>query len=98
MSKSGEITTVIQTEVSNLKSLGPEGLPEIARRSANTTINLKDGETIAIGGLIQTSAIEVRESIPLLGSIPLIGRLFSSTTTTNEETELVIYITPRVLQ
>lgn len=98
VTKSGEITTVIQTEVSNLKSLGPEGLPEIARRSANTTINLKDGETIAIGGLIQTSAIEVRESIPFLGSIPLIGRLFSSTTTTNEETELVIYITPRILQ
>ena len=98
LSKTGEITTVIQTEVSNLKSLGPEGLPEIARRTANTTINLKDGETIAIGGLIQTSEIEVRESVPLLGSIPLIGKLFSNTTTTNEETELVIYITPRILE
>jgi type IV pilus assembly protein PilQ len=98
LSKTGEITTVIQTEVSNLKSLGPEGLPEIARRTANTTINLKNGETVAIGGLIQTSEIEVRESVPILGSIPLLGRLFSSTTTTNEETELVIYITPRILE
>jgi len=98
LSKTGEITTVIQTEVSNLKSLGPEGLPEIARRTANTTINLKNGETVAIGGLIQTSEIEVRESVPILGSIPLLGRLFSSTTTANEETELVIYITPRILE
>ncbi len=98
VSKAGEITTVIQTEVSNLKSLGPEGLPEIARRTANTTINVKDGETIAIGGLIQTANIESRESVPILGSIPIIGRFFSHTTTTHEETELVIYITPRLLE
>ncbi len=98
VSKTGEITTVIQTEVSNLKSLGPEGLPEISRRTANTTINLKGGETIAIGGLIQTSTINARESLPILGSIPIIGALFSHTTTTQEETELVIYITPRILE
>ena len=98
VSRSGEITTVIQTEVSNLKSLGPEGLPEIARRQISTTVNLKDGETIAIGGLIQTSNVESRESIPILGDIPIIGRLFSHTTKTQEETELVIYITPRVLE
>jgi len=98
VSRSGEITTVIQTEVSNLKSLGPEGLPEIARRQISTTVNLKDGETIAIGCLIQTSNVESRESIPILGDIPIIGRLFSHTTKTQEETELVIYITPRVLE
>lgn len=98
VSTAGEITTVIQTEVSNLKSLGPEGLPEISRRTANTTINVKDGETIAIGGLIQTANLESRESVPLLGSIPIIGKLFSHTTTTQEETELIIYITPRVLE
>ncbi|MEO0124402.1 MAG: secretin and TonB N-terminal domain-containing protein [candidate division WOR-3 bacterium] len=98
VSTAGEITTVIQTEVSNLKSLGPEGLPEIARRQISTTVNLKDGETIGIGGLIQTSNVESRESIPILGDIPIIGRLFSHTTTTQEETELVIYITPRVME
>jgi type IV pilus assembly protein PilQ len=98
VSKSGEITTVIQTEVSNLKAIGPDGLPEIARRTANTTINLKDGETIAIGGLIQTSNVEVRESVPVLGSIPVVGTLFSHTTTANQETELVIYITPRIIE
>lgn len=98
VSTAGEITTVIQTEVSNLKSLGPEGLPEIARRSITTTVNLKDGETIAIGGLIQTSNIESRESIPILGDIPLIGKLFSHTTTTQEESDLVIYITPRLME
>jgi type IV pilus assembly protein PilQ len=97
-STAGEITTVIQTEVSNLKSLGPEGLPEIARRTANTTVNVKDGETIAIGGLIQTSTIESRESVPILGSIPIIGRLFSHTTTSHEDTELIIYITPKLVE
>lgn len=96
VSKAGEITTVIQTEVSNLKSLGPEGLPEISRRSVSTTIRLKDGETIAIGGLIQTSTMEAKEGLPILSSIPIIGILFSKTTKTEEETELTIYITPHV--
>lgn len=98
VSSAGEITTVIQTVVSNLKAIGPNGLPEIARRTANTTINIKDGETIAIGGLIQTSDIETRESVPILGSIPIIGALFSQTMTKKEETELIIYITPRILE
>lgn len=98
VSTAGEITTVIQTEVSNLKSLGPEGLPEIARRTVSTTINLRDSETIAIGGLLQTADMVVRESVPILGQIPIIGGLFSHTTNTQEETELVIYITPRVME
>jgi type IV pilus assembly protein PilQ len=98
VSTAGEITTVIQTEVSNLKSLGPEGLPEIARRTVSTTINLRDGETVAIGGLLQTADLVVRESVPVLGYLPIIGGLFSHTTKTEEETELVIYITPRVLE
>jgi type IV pilus assembly protein PilQ len=98
VSTAGEITTVIQTEVSNLKSLGPEGLPEIARRTVSTTLNLRDGETVAIGGLLQTADLVVRESVPVLGIIPVIGSLFSHTTKTQEETELVIYITPRVLE
>ncbi|HID32803.1 MAG TPA: type II secretion system protein GspD, partial [bacterium (Candidatus Stahlbacteria)] len=97
VSSAGEITTVIQTEVSNLKSIGPEGLPEIAKRTAATTIRLKNGETVMIGGLIQKSKLKSKEQIPILGSIPILGNLFSFTTSTEDETELIIYITPRIL-
>lgn len=96
-SASGEITTEIQPEVSNLSGIGVGGLPEIAKRTASTTVRLMDGETILIGGLIQTSKAESREKIPLLGDIPFLGYLFSKTTNTNDESELLIYITPTIL-
>jgi type IV pilus assembly protein PilQ len=96
-SGSGEITTEIQPEVSNLSGIGVGGLPEISQRKASTTVRLQDGETILIGGLIQTSKAESRDKIPLLGDIPFLGILFSKTTTTTDESELLIYITPTIL-
>jgi type II secretory pathway component GspD/PulD (secretin) len=93
---SGEITTEINQEVSN-SIPGAQQLPEVSSRAASTTIRLRDGETIIIGGLIQTSRSESREKIPILGDIPLLGRLFSDTTEISKETELIIYITPHIL-
>lgn len=96
VSASGEITTEIQQEVSNSVP-GAQQLPEVSSRSANTTIRLRDGETIIIGGLIQSSKSESRDKIPILGDIPFLGRLFSDTSEMNKETELIIYITPHIL-
>lgn len=98
VSASGEITTEISPQVSNLSGIGAGGLPEISRRTAETTIRLKDGETIIIGGLIQKTSASSREKIPILGDIPFLGYLFSKTSTTSDESELVIYITPHILE
>jgi type IV pilus assembly protein PilQ len=94
---SGEITTEIHPTVSNLSGIGAGGLPEISRRNVDTTIRLKDGETIVIGGLIQKSSANSKEKIPFLGDIPFLGTLFSKTSSTADESELVIYITPHIL-
>jgi type IV pilus assembly protein PilQ len=93
---SGEITTEIRPTVSNLSGTSA-GLPVISRRTANTTIRLKDGETIVIGGLIQKSDTKSKSTVPFLGDIPFLGALFSSTSTESDESELVIYITPHIL-
>jgi type IV pilus assembly protein PilQ len=99
VSSSGEITTVISTRVSGLISVNEEtGLPEIAQRTAETTIRLQDGETVIIGGLIQTSESEQVQRVPFLGSIPFLGRLFSVSQKQMEQNELVIYITPNILE
>jgi type IV pilus assembly protein PilQ len=94
---SGEITTEIRPTVSNLSGIGAGGLPEISRRTVNTTIRLRDGESIVIGGLIQKSSASSKEKIPFLGDIPFLGTLFSKTSSTSDESELVIYITPHIL-
>jgi len=98
VSASGEITTVLNLEVSSLKGISVSGLPEISQRTASTTVRLNDGETIVIGGLVQNISAETKSKIPILGSIPIIGELlFTSQKKTVDETELIIYITPKII-
>lgn len=98
VSISGEITVELHPMVSNLKGFGPEGLPEIARRTVDTTVRLKDGETVIIGGLIQSAELKNTQRLPLLGHIPFLGSLFSHRTNSEDMSELVIFITPHVLR
>ncbi len=72
--------------------------PIITKRQVETNVTVKDGETIVIGGLLQTSEEERTSKIPLLGDIPLAGNLFRSTTYTNSKTELLVLLTPRVIR
>ncbi len=71
--------------------------PITSKRSVNTNVRVKDGETLVIGGLIKESKFETVKRFPLLGSIPIIGALFRHTTTTNENTDLSILITPTIV-
>lgn len=57
---------------------------------------LKDGETFCLGGLIRKNKTEVRSAVPFLGSLPLVGRLFSYVSEEEEENELAIFITPHI--
>ncbi|MBN2208819.1 MAG: hypothetical protein JW759_05960 [Candidatus Coatesbacteria bacterium] len=87
----------VAPEVSDVTGRGPEDLPEIAKRSLTTTLKVRDGQTIVLGGLYQTrSAVNVSK-VPLLGHIPLVGMLFTKKTTDFVETEVIIFITPRIL-
>jgi type II secretion system protein D len=73
-------------------------LPVFETRSAETSVTVKDGETIIIGGLITNRVNESENKVPLLGDIPLLGNLFRATVKTNSKTELLMVLTPHVIR
>ncbi|MDE2510481.1 MAG: type IV pilus secretin PilQ [Elusimicrobia bacterium] len=73
------------------------GAPAIDSRNANTTILVRDGETIVIGGLISDNLQDTISKIPLLGDIPVLGWLFKKRTKTRVRNELLIFVTTRIL-
>lgn len=70
--------------------------PTINRRAMSSTLIMKEGETIVLGGLVQEMETEQRTQTPILGSIPLLGYLFSSTIKSVKKSELIIYVTPHI--
>lgn len=77
---------------------GYEGnLPIISTREVETTIRVEDGKTIAIGGLIENQEIEDETGIPFLKDIPYLGNVFTNNMTDEEERELMIFITPKII-
>ncbi len=94
----GEITSYIECEVSNIVDINPEtGIPRLSTRRAEANIRARDGETIVIGGLTQRQTDTVKRRIPILSDIPIIGGLFTSSRTRSTDTELVFFVTPRVI-
>lgn len=94
----GEITTAIKTEVTSITGTTSEGYPTTSSREAETIIRVHSGETIVIGGLLEQRQIRRDRKFPLLGEIPVIGRLFTSSRTEAKETELFIIVTPYLLE
>ncbi len=94
----GEITSAVTCEVSNIVDIDPEtGIPRLSTRRAEANIRARDGETIVIGGLTQRQSETVRRRIPILSDIPIIGGLFTSSRTRTTDSELVFFVTPRVI-
>lgn len=94
----GEITVMLQPEVSNISEQEREtGLPVLSTRRAETTVRVRDGETIMIGGLTQRQEYRTRSKVPILGDIPLLGAFFQSTKTSTINSELVVFVTPHIL-
>jgi pilus assembly protein CpaC len=73
-------------------------VPGLQTRRARTTVELRDGESFALAGLIRRDFQDTVRQFPVLGSIPIIGALFRSTNFQKEETELVIIVTPRLVR
>jgi type IV pilus assembly protein PilQ len=74
---------------------GGAQIPIIATRKAKTQVSMKDGFTMAIGGLLRTQTISGGSKVPVLGSIPVLGRLFSSKGNSTDSTNLIIFITAK---
>jgi pilus assembly protein CpaC len=73
-------------------------IPAIRSRKANTTVELNSGEVFVIGGLLSATETELVSKIPLLGSIPLLGAFFSNTSHARTETELMIIVSPEIVE
>lgn len=71
--------------------------PLINRRTVSTTVNVKDAETIVIGGLVQRQTVDRIGRVPVLGSIPYAGRMFQTVEHLEQDAEVVIFISPRIV-
>ena len=99
----GVINLVVAPEVSSIDrsaSIVINGLsiPGLQTRRAKTTVELRDGESFAMAGLLRKDFQDTVRQFPILGSIPIIGSLFRSTGFQKDETELVIIVTPRLVR
>lgn len=93
-----QIATSIMAEVSRIDpAVQVEGVPGFLTRRTETEINVHAGETIVISGLLDTSASKTVDKFPILGDIPIIGRLFRSDGFRGNRTELVVFVTPRIV-
>jgi type IV pilus assembly protein PilQ len=96
VSEDSMITLEVEPEVSDVIGSGVTGLPVTNKRSVTTKVRVNNGETVVIGGLLVKNRVENVRKIPLLGSIPILGYLFRHTSTSVEEKEISILITPRL--
>jgi len=100
---SGKINMNIAPEVSELDftnsvSLSGFLIPSITTRKVNTTVELADGQSFAIAGLLKDDVREIVSKFPVLGDIPVLGALFRSTSFQKNETELVVIVTPHLVK
>lgn len=94
------ITMVIKPSVSTITEWVESGnnkAPQISERSAETTLRVKSGETILLGGLLKEEEIKNIKQIPLLSKIPLLGELFKSRSLEKSQSEIVVAITPTIV-
>jgi type II secretory pathway component GspD/PulD (secretin) len=95
----GYITTTISPEVSSIVGfVGRNGdLPQVSTRNATTTVRLKDGNSVIIGGLLAEETTTNITKVPLLGDVPVLGYLFQHKSETVRKTDLVIEVTPHIM-
>src|SRR5439155_16129297 len=99
----GKIRLKMTPEVSDLDFSSPltiqgSKIPTVNKRTVTTTVELADGQTFAIAGLLNNTVNATRDVTPLLGDIPILGALFRSTRYERQETELVVLVTPRLVE
>lgn len=91
--------TVSKDSVGQLVASATGGfVPSIDTREIVTQVLVNDGQTVVLGGILETERREAERKVPYLGDVPVLGRLFKSNTTTDNKDELLIFVTPRILR
>ncbi len=96
----GYITVKILSEVSSIfEFIGPDQtIPRMVRRMAEMTVRVKNHQTIIVGGLMGMTALKTKHKVPFFGDIPYVGGLFRYTVISHKKTDLIIEITPHILE
>lgn len=94
----GQITARVHTEVSTPQLVSDIKQYQITTREAETNVRMKDGETLVIGGLIGSQQSKTFTKIPFLGDLPVLGSLFKNVSNSGSESEIVIFLTARVVE
>jgi general secretion pathway protein D len=99
VNSSGVVTMMINQQVSSPISPSTGGIqsPSFSNRSFSTQLTVQDGDTVAIGGFIQETSGISSSGVPLLHRIPILGAAFGSKSTNKARTELIVFLTPRVI-
>ena len=97
VSDDGRITAIVHTEVSSPVYVEDLKAYRFNKRSADTSVRLKDGETMVIGGLIGSEEAKSYRKIPLLGDIPVLGAFFKNVQKSKQSSEIMIFLTARIL-
>jgi type IV pilus assembly protein PilQ len=91
--------TVSKDSVGQLVASATGGfVPSIDTREIVTQVLVNDGQTVVLGGILETERRDAEKKVPYLGDIPVLGRLFKNNTTTDNKDELLIFVTPRILR
>ena len=89
--------SVSELDFANAVTIQGTTVPALTRRDARTTVELRDGQSFAIAGLLQTKNRQDVSQLPWIGSVPVLGTLFSSKSYQQQETDLVVIVTPRLV-
>ncbi len=98
INESDYIRMVITEQTEEIASRDPVLGPTTSKRSAKTTVVAKDQQTVVLGGIMQDRTIEGQSKIPILGDIPLLGRLFRTDTREKVKTNLLLFLTPYIIK
>lgn len=94
----GYVTLDVSQTANDLQGYTDFNAPIVNQRQAQTTVSVKDGDTIILGGIIRNTVTSTVKKVPLLGDIPILGELFKSTSKDNQKTELMVFLTPHIVR
>ncbi len=94
----GTVTAQVHTEVSSPVYVDSMNAYRFQNRSADTTVRLRDGATMVIGGLIGSEESKLVNKVPFLGDLPIIGSFFKSVSTSKTDSEIMVFLTARVVE
>ena len=90
--------TVNKDTVGEIVGSGENQVPSIDTREVNTQVLVANGETVVLGGIYEQSIIQQRDAIPFFGDLPLVGKLFQFNSAEDDKTELLVFVTPRIVE